>query len=120
MALILSSSKLCRLAEKHKFKGNAAYKVGSYTEACDHYTKAIYHNPNSATYWSNRSAALMMLQDYTAALEDCTQAIKLDDSFTKVMFLVLRFSGFGCSLLVTGLLESSQVLLDDRQSLPVH
>lgn len=58
-----------------------------YEEAREHYTKAIFHNPNCATYWSNRSAALMMLQDYTSALDDCTQAIKLDETFTKVGIL---------------------------------
>lgn len=72
------------LAEDHKLRGNAAYKTGMYEEACENYTKAIFHNPNCATYWSNRSAALMMLQDYTSALDDCTQAIKLDETFTKV------------------------------------
>jgi tetratricopeptide (TPR) repeat protein len=73
-----------RLAEDHKLKGNAAYKSGKYEEAYKHYTQAIFHNPNCATYWSNRSAALMMLQDYTSALDDCTQAIKLDETLTKV------------------------------------
>ena len=75
---------LFRLAEDHKLKGNAAYKSGMYEEAREHYTKAIFHNPNCATYWSNRSAARMMLQDFTTALDDCTQAIKLDETFTKV------------------------------------
>ena len=73
-----------RLAEEHKLKGNAAYKAGRYQDACDSYTKAIFHNPNCATYWSNRSAALMMLEDFASALDDCTQAIKLDESYTKV------------------------------------
>ena len=73
-----------RLAEEHKARGNEAYKAGKYDEACQQYTKAIFHNPNCATYWSNRSAALMMLQKYSSALEDCAQAIKLDESFMKV------------------------------------
>ena len=73
-----------RLADEYKVKGNAAYKCGMYEEAQQHYTKAIFHNPNCATYWSNRSAALMMMQDYVSALDDCTQAIKLDETFTKV------------------------------------
>lgn len=73
-----------RLAEEHKMLGNAAYKNGVYESARDHYSKAIYHNPNCVTYWSNRSAALMMLEDYSSALDDCTHAIKLDESFVKV------------------------------------
>lgn len=77
-----------RLAEEHKLKGNAAYKTGLYQEASEHYTKAIFHNPNCATYWSNRSAALMMLQDFSSALDDCIQAIKQDETFTKVCLFV--------------------------------
>lgn len=69
-------------------KGNTAYKAGRYEEACEHYTKAIHHNPNNATYWSNRSAALMMLQDFSSAIDDCAQAIKLDEAFTKVCKLL--------------------------------
>ena len=79
---------LFRLAEEYKLRGNAAYKTGLYSDACEHYTKAIYHNPNCATYWSNRSAALMMLQDYTSALDDCSQAIRLDENFIKVCVCV--------------------------------
>lgn len=73
-----------RLAEEHKSKGNAAYKAGRYEEARECYSRAIFHNPNCATYWSNRSAALMMLEDYGSALDDCTQSIKLDEAYTKV------------------------------------
>lgn len=80
---------LPRVAEEHKLKGNVAYKAGRYEEACQHYTQAIHHNPNSATYWSNRSAALMMLHKFSEALDDCTQATKLDESYTKVRWLSL-------------------------------
>ncbi len=79
-----------RLADEHKLKGNAAYKAGHYDVARHHYTQAIFHNPNCATYWSNRSAALMMMHEYTSALDDCTQAIKLDETFTKVSLEFVR------------------------------
>ena len=74
-----------RLAEARKNDGNAAYKAGLYEEALTLYSQAVYHNPNSAVYYSNRSAALMMLDRYQEALDDCTQAIKLDDTYVKVM-----------------------------------
>lgn len=74
----------CRLAEENKLKGNVAYQSGRYKEACDLYGKAVYHNPNCAMYWSNRSAAQMMLENFSSALEDCTQAIKLDETYVKV------------------------------------
>ena len=73
-----------RLAENNKIKGNLAYQAGRYEEAYELYSKAVFHNPNYAMYWSNRSAALMMLEKFSAALEDCTQAIKLDETYIKV------------------------------------
>lgn len=74
----------CRVAEARKCAGNDAYQSGCYEEAVDLYSQAVYHNPNSAVYHSNRSAALMMLHRYQEALDDCTQAIKLDDAYMKV------------------------------------
>ena len=60
-----------------------AYKEGEYEEACDLYTKAIFHNPNNAGYYGNRSAALLMLEQYQRALEDAVKSIKLDEQFVK-------------------------------------
>ncbi len=74
----------CRLAEARKADGNKAYQAGRYEEAVAFYSKAVYHNPNDAVYYSNKSAALMMIQRYQEALDDCTQAIKLDDTYMKV------------------------------------
>lgn len=64
-------------------RGNAAYKEGEYTEARELYTKAIYHNPNNAGYYGNRSATLLMLEEYQSALEDAITSIKLDEQFIK-------------------------------------
>ena len=73
-----------RLAERFKAEGNAAYKEGRWAEARDLYSKAVFHNPQCPAYHGNRSAALLMMQEYGAALEDSVQSIKLDDHFTKV------------------------------------
>lgn len=64
--------------------GNQAYKEGEYQKAQDLYSKAIYHNPNCAAYYGNRAAALMMTQNYRAALDDSIKSIQLDENFTKV------------------------------------
>ena len=72
-----------REAEEFKQRGNIAYKEGEYEEAYDLYTKAIFHNPNNAGYYGNRSAALLMLEQYQGALEDAVKSIKLDEQFVK-------------------------------------
>lgn len=40
--------------------------------------------PKNASYYGNRAATLMMLSRYREALEDSQQAVRLDDTFTKV------------------------------------
>lgn len=72
-----------REAEDYKMRGNAAYKEGEYSEARELYTKAIYHNPSNAGYYGNRSATLLMLEEYQRALEDAVTSIKLDERFIK-------------------------------------
>lgn len=39
--------------------------------------------PKNASYYGNRAATLMMLCRYREALEDCQQAVRLDNSFIK-------------------------------------
>lgn len=39
--------------------------------------------PKNASYYGNRAATLMMLCRYREALEDCQQAVRLDNSFMK-------------------------------------
>ena len=67
----------------YKQSGNVAYKEGDYSEACELYTKAIYHNPHNAGYYGNRSATLLMLEQYQRALEDAVTSVKLDEAFLK-------------------------------------
>ena len=66
-----------------KLSGNEAYKEGDYGEACELYTKAIFHNPGNAGYYGNRSATLLMLEQYQRALEDAVKSIALDEEFLK-------------------------------------
>lgn len=40
-------------------------------------------SPKNASYYGNRAATLMMLCRYREALEDCQQAVRLDNSFMK-------------------------------------
>ncbi|KAG0299707.1 hypothetical protein BGZ98_009824 [Dissophora globulifera] len=70
-------------AEEIKAQANQEYKVGNYAGAVDLYSQAIKLEPANATYYGNRSAALMMIKKYTDAAKDCLTAVGLDPSFVK-------------------------------------
>ena len=75
---------LIRTAEQIKAQANQEYKVGNYAAAVDLYSQSIKLEPTNATYYGNRSAALMMIKKYSEASKDCQTAIRLDASFVKV------------------------------------
>lgn len=66
-----------------KEKGNAALSMGRYEEAVEHYTKAIALDPSNHVLFSNRSAAHAKSENYSAALEDANQTVKLNPSWSK-------------------------------------
>lgn len=76
-------------AEQWKAKGNEHFGAGKYSQAVDCYTKAIQAHASSPTegniaiYYSNRSAAYFNLKKLNEALEDATNAIKLDKNYFK-------------------------------------
>uniref|UniRef100_A0A668RGA5 DnaJ homolog subfamily C member 7 n=1 Tax=Oreochromis aureus TaxID=47969 RepID=A0A668RGA5_OREAU len=80
---LLSDEELEREAESFKEQGNAFYVKKDYAEAFNYYTKAIDMCPKNASYYGNRAATLMMLCRYRDALEDCQQAVRLDNTFIK-------------------------------------
>lgn len=54
-------------------------------------------SPKSASYYGNRAATLMMLCRYREALEDCQQAVRLDNSFMKASYgkIIIAFFSTG-------------------------
>ncbi|KAI1316110.1 hypothetical protein EDD11_010424 [Mortierella claussenii] len=70
-------------AEQIKAQANQEYKVGNYASAVDLYSQSIKLEPTNATYYGNRSAALMMVKKYSDAYKDCQTAVRLDPSFVK-------------------------------------
>lgn len=65
---------------------NKAMHEKKYEEAVDLYTQAIETCPagkNSHIYFCNRAAAKCYLEDYTAAIVDCENAIQLDTRYSK-------------------------------------
>lgn len=70
-------------AETCKTEGNKSLAAGEYQEAIDMYTLAIDLNPNSAIYWANRAAAYIHLKKWDKAIEDATEATKVDSNYGK-------------------------------------
>lgn len=71
-------------AEAAKEAGNMQYKAGFYERAISLYGEAISLVPNSATYYLNRSAALLALSKWSQALEDAQRSMELDPTNLKV------------------------------------
>jgi len=70
------------MADAEKEKGNAAFKVGDYTTAITHFSKAIDLGATHVLY-SNRSACYCGLQKYDEALADATKCIEMNGSWGK-------------------------------------
>jgi len=73
------------LAEQKKSEGNDLYKEGQYAAAVSLYNEAIAVCPveSRAPFYGNRSAAYLMMKDYTHALNDCMEAVRLDPTYAK-------------------------------------
>jgi len=57
---------------------------GNYSDAIQLYSKAIELDGANAIYFSNRAQALIMLEEFAKAIEDCDTAIKINPNHTKV------------------------------------
>ncbi|KAF6724967.1 DnaJ-like protein subfamily C member 7 [Oryzias melastigma] len=80
----------CRNAKALKAKkeeGNHVFKNCSYDAAYQLYTEALAIDPNNiktnAKLYCNRATAGAKLKKFDQAIEDCTNAIKLDDTYIK-------------------------------------
>lgn len=67
-------------SEEMKVKGNALFSKKKYKEAYEYYTKAIQLYPIDATYYSNRSACLLQLQNNENDTEDKTNNKHVNDA----------------------------------------
>jgi len=70
-----------------KEEGNEAFKAGRLQEAYNTYTEALALDPNNiltnAKLYFNRATVCSKINKLNQALEDCTQAVKLDETYVK-------------------------------------
>ncbi|KAI9872777.1 MAG: hypothetical protein M1830_001207 [Pleopsidium flavum] len=77
-------------AEACKAAGNKFFKAKDYDKAIKEYSKAIEADPQSSTYLSNRSAALISANRYSEALEDAKLANELEPNNSKILHRLAR------------------------------
>ncbi|CAK9881779.1 unnamed protein product [Sphagnum jensenii] len=69
-------------AWSEKDLGNKYFKEGKYVQAIDCYSRSIALQPTAVAF-ANRAMALLKIRRYADAEVDCTEAIELDDHYTK-------------------------------------
>lgn len=72
-----------KLAEAKKLEGNSIFSKRKFTQALKKYSAAIELDDTNATYFSNRSACYLNLEDHINALKDALKSVELDPSFAK-------------------------------------
>lgn len=72
---------------KKKEEGNGAFKRGSYQEAYDLYTEGLeidpYNRITNAKLYCNRGLMAQKLGNISQAIDDCTKAIELDETYVR-------------------------------------
>lgn len=73
-------------ANKLKDEGNKALLSSRFDEAVELYTKAIALDPTQAVFFSNRAQAHIKNEAYGLAINDATEAVKLDSGYIKAYY----------------------------------
>ncbi|KAK4522970.1 hypothetical protein GAYE_PCTG33G0860 [Galdieria yellowstonensis] len=76
-------------AQEERSRGNEYFRNKQYKEACECYTVALSKEMSTedrAACFANRAAAKLKLEDYEGALEDCSEALSLDENYWKAKY----------------------------------
>lgn len=66
-----------KLAKQEKEQGNAAYKQKDFENALNHYNKAIEHDPNDISFYTNIAAVYFEQKEYKKTVAQCEKAIEV-------------------------------------------
>lgn len=72
-----------------KEQGNTAFKGGEWSAAIDAYTQAIRADTNHkqlATFYKNRAAAYLKLEQYDKVVRDCDKSLELEPNEPKALY----------------------------------
>ena len=76
-------------SNNHKEKGNEFFRETLWEAAISEYTKAINACPRSQSvrsiYFGNRAACWLNLHEFQKTIDDCTEALKYDSKYVKVL-----------------------------------
>jgi tetratricopeptide (TPR) repeat protein len=76
-------------AEECKGRGNDLFKQEKHIEAIEEYNKALEIAPSNssqrAIYNANKAACYLALEDYTACVECCSAALRVDPDYLKAL-----------------------------------
>ncbi|KAH8398128.1 hypothetical protein KR215_006157 [Drosophila sulfurigaster] len=76
-------------AISHKDKGNEAFKASKWSEAVQQYTLAIKlgsKHKELPVFYKNRAAAYLKLDEFSNAVDDCTESLRLAPNDPKALF----------------------------------
>lgn len=79
----ITQSSMNSEAERYKQEGNTFFQNKQYEDAVFAYTKAIDSDPMNKIYYSNRAAAYANLNMRENGIDDCLNAIKIDNNYVK-------------------------------------
>jgi DnaJ family protein C protein 7 len=95
-----SAIKLLRMVQKlvrTKEEGNTAFKAKDYRKAIELYTEAVSVDPANkdmnAKILQNRAQAYINLKEYDNAINDCTEALRLDPTYSKAQKMRAKAHG---------------------------
>lgn len=76
--------------EELKSIGNEKFRLGNLNEALSLYNQAIALDPDKASFYSNKSAALMGLGRLVEAIFQCLEAIRIEPSYHNAHYRLAR------------------------------